>query len=131
MAKPDWTYEKLDENMQRQFLPMNDLDGKITGHIVLGVKAWFDEHPEERKALGWIKHINHEWKEQLPDFDKTSQYLIRGVKQIDEYTIEDEWHAMPLSEEMMVFIEMSNALGLSISYGLLAEDGNGGIIYNV
>jgi len=126
-----WSYEKLDENQNKMFCPMNDLDGKITGHIVLGVEQWFDEHPDERKRLGWIKHIGHDYKEQLPDYDPTQQYLVRTTRRVDEYTIEDEWHAMPLSEEMMLFIEMSNALGLTISYGLLAEDGNGGVIYHV
>lgn len=131
MAERNWEYEKLDENLNKQFCPMNDLDGKITGHIVLGVREWFDEHPEERKALGWIKHIHHDYKEQLPDYDATNQYLVCTTRPVDEYTIEDVWHAMPLSEEMMLFIEMSNALGLTVSYGLLAPDGNGGVMYHV
>lgn len=129
MAEQRWRYEKLDDDMKRVFCPMNDLDGKITGHIVVGLSKWFDEHPEERKQLGWIKHIETDWKDQVPDYDSTRQYLVRGLRQIDEYTVEDVWHAMPLSEEMMMWIEMSNALGITVSYGLLERDGNGGIMY--
>lgn len=131
MMAERWHYEKLDENLARQYCPINDLDGKITGRCVLGVKQWFDENPEERKRLGWIKVIEHDLKDQLPDFDRTQQYVVQTTRQIDEYTVEQVYHAMPLSEEMMLFIEMSNALGLTISYGLLEQDGNGGVMYRV
>ena len=46
-----WSYEKL-ENGKMKHCPVNDYDGSVTGHIVFGVAAWFDENPEERKRLG-------------------------------------------------------------------------------
>ena len=99
-----WIYQKLDENGKIKYAPMNDFDGKVTGHIVFGVPAWFDEHPEERKRLGWIKHIKHETKD--IEYNKRTQYLINAVKKIDEYTIEDDWHIMDKSEEMMRLEEL-------------------------
>lgn len=99
-----WTYQKLDENGKIKYAPTNDFDGKVTGHIVFGVPAWFDEHPEERKRLGWIKHIKHETKD--IEYNKRTQYLINAVKQIDEYTVEDDWHIMDKSEEMMRLEEL-------------------------
>lgn len=100
-----WEYEKLDENNKIKFCPLNDYDGKITGHIVFGVKAWFDENPEERKRLGWVKHIHHETKD--IEYNRGTQYLKRSLKQIDEYTVEDEWHIMDKSEEMMRLEELT------------------------
>lgn len=46
-----WSYEKLDEEGKIKTIAgdyTNDADGKITGRIVMNVKAWFDENPEER-----------------------------------------------------------------------------------
>ena len=127
-----YTYEKLDENLDVITCPMNDLDGSITGHIVVGLRQWFDENPEERKRLGWIKHLTPTLKEQLgEDVDLTGKYLTTTLRQIDEYTVEDEYHIMPMSEEMMEFAEMANALGLEISLGVLLQDRNGGIMYHV
>ena len=100
----EWQYEKLDENYNLMYCPMNDFDGSITGHIVIGVKQWFDENPEERKRRGWIKHITHDPKE--TKYDKQTQYLIHTAKVIDEYTIEDEYHVMNKSEEIMLFEEL-------------------------
>ena len=100
-----WDYEKLDENNKIKFCPMNDYDGKITGHIVFGVKAWFDENPEERKRLGWVKHIHHDTKD--IEYNRGTQYLKRSTKQIDEYTVEDEWYVMDKSEEMMRLEELT------------------------
>jgi len=99
-----WGYEKLDENGKIKSLPLNDYDGKVTGHIVFNVKAWMDENPEERKRLGWIKHITHETKD--IEYNKRTQYLKRSMKQIDEYTVEDVWHIMDKSEEMMRLEEL-------------------------
>lgn len=100
-----WEYEKLDENGKIKYCPINDYDGKITGHIVFGVKAWFDENPEERKRLGWVKHIHHDTKN--IEYNKRTQYLKRGTKQIDEYTVEDAYHVMDKSEEMMRLEELT------------------------
>ena len=80
-----WEYEKVDENANVHYCPGCDESGKITGHIIFGLPIWFDEHPEERKTLGWIKHIHPD----KPDYDKQRQFLLVGAKAIDEYTIED------------------------------------------
>ena len=45
----NWTYERLDENGNVQHCPAIDADGSVTGRIVVNVKAWFDENPEERR----------------------------------------------------------------------------------
>lgn len=102
--EPKWDYQKVDENGKIKWAPVNDYDGKITGHIVFGVKAWFDEHPEERKSLGWIKHIRHNRKDIV--YNKRTQYLVPSIKNIDEYTVEDEYHIMDKSEEMMRLEEL-------------------------
>ncbi len=77
-----YEYEKYEEDGSIKWCPMNDLDGKITGHIVLGVRQWFDEHPEERKRLGWIKHIHHSDEE--VEYNRQSQYLIVTPKIVDQ-----------------------------------------------
>ncbi len=108
-----WTYEKLDENYNLVECPMKDTDGSITGHIVFGVKEWFDEHPEERKALGWIKHIRHRRDE--IDYDPQTQILIPSTVAIDEYTVEDVYHIVNKSEEMLRLEEMLETLAASDS----------------
>ena len=105
MPEKKWSYQKLDENGKIKYCPMNDYDGKVTGKIVFGVHAWFDENPEERKRLGWIKRIRHSTKE--IQYNKRTQYLVCSTKIIDEYTVEDEWHVMDKSEEMMRLEELS------------------------
>lgn len=113
-----WSYEKLDpETGKIKYAPQNDYDGKITGHIVFGVKSWFDENPEERKRRGWIKHIHHETKD--IEYNRRTQYLACSQKQIDEYTVEDEYHVMDKSEEMMRLEELTNHdwFGNSFSIG--------------
>lgn len=102
--KKNWDYEKLDENGKLKYAPMNDYDGKITGHIVFGVRAWFDEHPAERIALGWVKHITHETKD--IEYDRATQYLVKQVKTVDAHTVEDEYHVMNKSEEQMRLEEL-------------------------
>lgn len=99
MAEQKWDYEKLGEDYKIKIAPTNDFDGSVTGHIVFGVKQWFDENPEERKRLGWIKHIRKDQKE--VEYNHQSQYLVRQERQIDEWTIEDVYHVMDKSEEMM------------------------------
>lgn len=95
----------MDENNKIKFLPINDYDGKVTGHIVFNVQAWMDENPEERKRLGWVKHIHHDTKG--IEYNKRTQYLKRSTKQIDEYTVEDVWYVMDKSEEMMRLEELT------------------------
>ena len=99
MAESKWFYEKLDENGIVRRAPMNDADAKITGRHVFGLRAWFDENPEERIRLGYVKHITHDPKE--IEHDSATQYLIRSVKTVDEYTVEDEYRVMEKTPEMM------------------------------
>ena len=103
--EPKWHYEKLDEETgQIKYAPTNDADGKITGRHVFGLKAWFDENPEERKRLGWIKHIEHKTKD--IELNRATQYLVNAVKTIDAYTVEDDWKVMDMSEEQMRLAEI-------------------------
>ena len=95
-----WIYEKLDENGKIKNAPLNDMDGKITGHIVYGLQAWFDEHPEERMDLGWIKHLRREEKDIA--YNHQTQYLRISVRQVDAYTVENVYEVMDKTEEMML-----------------------------
>ena len=127
-----WRYEKLDEEGKMHYCPANDTDGKVTGHIVINVKAWFDENPEERKRLGWIKHIYYETNEELmadlPDYDPATQYLVEGTRTIDEYTIKDEYHTIDKTEEMMLLEEMLETMNLYVPTVLVQLDGHGGVL---
>lgn len=96
-----WQYEKIQDDGKIKTIAANhnDFDGKITGHIVFGVKAWFDENPEERIRLGWTKHIMHGTKQY--EYNHQTQYLQKTTKIIDQYTIEDEYKVMDKTEDMM------------------------------
>ena len=113
-------YEKYEDG-ELSRLPMDDKDGRICGHIVIGLPRWMDENPEERKRLGWIKHItftDEEIKEKYPHKRQT-QFLVKSVNPIDDYTVEDVYHVMDKSEEQMLFEEM-----LDVAMG-----GTGGITF--
>ena len=86
-----------------------DNDGSITGHIVVNVKAWFDENPEERKRLGWIKHIHPDRK--LLDYNPQTEYIVTTTRQIDAFTVTDEFHILPKTEEMFVLEELLDSIG--------------------
>lgn len=117
--KPIWQYDKLQEDgkVKSVYSSTNDTDGTITGHIVMNVKAWFDENPEERIRLGWTKHILHDTEE--IEYNKQTQFLAKSVRQVDEYTIEDEFFVLDKSEEQLAFEEML----------AVAEGGYGGITW--
>ena len=117
-----WTYEKLDENYNLVECPMQDTDGSVTGHIVFGVKQWFDENPEERKRLGWIKHIRHDRSE--VEHDPQTQILIPSIRAIDDWTVEDVYHVINKSEEMMRLEETLETLSFADN-GV----GAGGIVF--
>ena len=121
MEEIKWYYEKLDEETGKiKHAPPNDPDGKITGKCVFGLKAWFDENPEERKRLGWIKHLTKNTKE--IEYNRQSQYLQSSTRPIDEYTIEDVYHVADKSEEMMRLEELG--------YGTMAAyDSDGDVIW--
>lgn len=98
-----WLYEKLQEDGKIKTIAENhnDFDGKITGHIVFGVKAWFDENPEDRIRLGWTKHIKHNPEKYGIEYNKQTQYLEKTVRQIDAYTCEDVYAVKDKTEDMM------------------------------
>lgn len=95
-----WQYEKLQEDGKIKVAPLNDYDGKITGHIVFGVKQWFDENPAEARRLGWVKHIMHNTEKYIT-YDKQTQYLVQTTKIIDAFTYEDDYIIREKTEEMM------------------------------
>ena len=103
-----WAYEKYNENMETEYCPTNDYDGSVTGtgKCILNVKAWFDENPEERKRLGWIKVIRPEFDKDGIEYDKQTQFLTWSTRQVDEYTIEYVPHVCNKSEEMMRLEEL-------------------------
>lgn len=121
-----WGYEKLNEDMKIEYLPTNDTDGKITGKIIMNLKAYFDENPEERIRLGWTKHITYsdeEIKEKV-QYNPQTQYLIKYQKQIDEYTIEDAYNVIDKTEEMMLFEDM-----LALTWGTSINAVGNGIYF--
>lgn len=97
-----WTYEKLQEDGKIKVIStnVNDFDAKITGKYVFGVKAYFDENPEEARRLGWMKHIQHN-TDKWVQYNKQTQYLAKSTKTIDEYTFEDVYHVLDKTEDMM------------------------------
>ena len=111
----EWHYEKLDEKGKLISVNTYTIDSKkkYTGRYVVNVKAWSDEHPEEWIARGWTKHItwsSDEIKEKWP-FNAQTQLLIRAVKRVDEHTVEDDFHVIDKSEEMMRFAELQAVAG--------------------
>ena len=107
-------YERLKEDGDLEYCPTYDYDGSITGKIVVNVPAYFDENPEERIRLGWVKHIRYdkdEIAEQVGGWNRQTQFLARSTRQIDEHTIEDVYHVMDKSEEMLLMEEMSESTG--------------------
>lgn len=100
----DWEYIKL-ENGQTKHCPMNDIDGSITGGVVLNLKAWLDENPAERIRLGWTKLIITDINE--VNYNPQTQYLISTYREIDEYTVEEVYTVMDKSEEQMLLEELS------------------------
>lgn len=109
MAELTWVYEKLDEDGKIKHLPQNDSKGEITGKFIIGLPEYFDEHPEERKRLGWIKHIRHNIND-VP-YNKQTQYVRSNVIQIDEYTVEDVYEVFDKTEEMLLLEEMLDSIG--------------------
>lgn len=100
-------YERMTEDLKIEHCPQDDKDGKITGKFVLNVPKWFDENPAERIRLGWTKHITYDDKEIKEKWPHTqSQYLVSSIKQVDEWTVEDDYHVLNKSEEQMLFEEM-------------------------
>ena len=97
-----WQYERLQEDGKVKTVATNcnDFDAKITGKHVFGVKAYFDENPEERIRLGWTKHIMHN-ADKWVQYNKQTQYLLKHVRIIDQYTVEDVYEDLDKTEDMM------------------------------
>ena len=125
------TYERYNEDGKVVHCPMHDLDGKITGQYVMGVKEWFDENPEERIKRGWVKHIKWDYKEvrEKWPFNPQTHIIQCNPKWLDEWTVQDDYIIMPKSEEMLWFAEMASTMGLTFTTGYVEHDGNGGIVY--
>ena len=103
----NWYYVKyVDGNIKP--CPSNDFDGSITGHIVIDLPAWFDENPDERIRLGWIKHIRAD-KDAI-EYDHQSQYLVRQTRVIDEYTVEDTFCVLDKTEDMLLLEELMEGI---------------------
>lgn len=111
--KKYWVYEKLDENYKPLLLPINDNDGSITGKIIINLQSYFDENPELRKSLGWVKHIKIQLEKN--DYDSQTQRVIFSSKRIDEFTIEDECHFIDKTEEQMLYEELQIGSGIMCS----------------
>lgn len=111
----DWHYEKLDVDYKLQQVSnfTNDTDRSITGKIVINVKAYFDENPGEARRLGWTKHITHTQEEikELCPYNQQTQYLVVAQRQVDEFTVEDTYHAIDKSAEMLRLEELMEAMG--------------------
>lgn len=122
-----WGYDKLDEKTgKRKYLPTNDFDGKITGKIVFGVKNYFDENPEEARRLGWTKHIHHskeEIEKLVGEWNPRTQNLLVSIRQVDDWTVEDQYHVADKSEEQILFEELQSVSG-DFGAGVVFTDGD-------
>ena len=118
----DWHYERLDAQgkIESVYSGRNDIDGKLTGRCVMNVKAWFDENPAERIKRGWTKHITYSGEEikQKAPYNPRTQYLVVSQKQVDDWTVEDEYHVVNKSEEMILFEQQ-----LALVQGFDPDDG--------
>ncbi len=105
-----WRYSKLDEDGKIKIVDTytNDTKGSITGQIVFNVKAWFDENPNERIRLGWVKcyYIDRNSIE----YNKQTQFLSISTRQIDEHTVEEVAHVLEKSEEMLALEEIIDSI---------------------
>lgn len=130
----EYRYERLDENNMVQHCPINDYDGSITGtgKCIIGLKMWFDENPEKRKALGWIKHYyytkNSEVLEDLPEYDPTLHYLSLSTEKVDEYTTRDRYRLIEKTDQMYELEEQLEAMNLYVPNGTMIVDSMGGAI---
>ena len=117
-----WGYEKLKDDGGIDIIDgnfRNDADGKITGHIVMNVKAWFDENPAERIRLGWTKHLyidSDKDIQKLVGYNPASQFIATSSEQIDEYTIRDVFHVIDKSEEQLAYEEMFGPANITFDF---------------
>lgn len=129
-----YKYERLDENGRKQYCPLNDYDGSITGtgKCIIGLTAWFDENPEERKRLGWIKHYYYEtpaeMRQDYPEYDPALHYAMSYEEMIDEYTTHDRYRIVVKTEEMLEMEEMLESMNIFVPTGTMIVDSMGGAI---
>ena len=126
-----WEYEKLGDDGEIKYLPAHDFEGKITGKIVIGLKLYFDENPGEAARCGWIKHIKRDYKEireLYPDWNPQTQNIFVTQKQVDEWTIEDEYHFEDKSQQQLALEEMMETMGLYAADRVVQIDDAGGVI---
>lgn len=121
MSEINYTYEKMREDGTIQFCPGNDYDGSVTGQIVMDVRAWFDENPEERKRLGWIKHIHPGTKDIA--YNPSTQVINTMQRCIDDYTVIDEYEVEDLTEEHILLRLMLDTLNYSSGSFITLLDG--------
>lgn len=100
-----YTYEKYDDNDEIISCPQDDKDASITGKFVINVPRWFDENPDQRIALGWIKHLHPEIKDCV-EYNPQTQFVVQSTQIVDEYTVTDAYHVLDKSEEQLAFEEM-------------------------
>lgn len=124
----NWYYEKLDDKGKTITVNTYTIDSKKehTGQFVFNVKAWFDEHPDYWPEHGWTKHITYESKEieEKWPHNKQTQILIREVRRVDAHTVEDTYHVIDKSEEMMRLQELLGVVeawgdGAVVTFGAL------------
>lgn len=99
-----YRYQKYNEDNTMTDCPQDDKDGAVTGKYIINLPKWFDENPEERKRLGWVKHIYPD--REAIQYNRQTQFLITTTKQIDEWTVTDEYKVMDKSDEQLAFEEM-------------------------
>ena len=96
------------------------------------MKEWFDENPEERKRLGWIKHWEYEnmkeIKEDLPDYDPVRHYLLKSEVTVDQYTTKDKYVIIEKTEEMLELEEKLEIMNLYVPTGTMIVDSQGGAL---
>lgn len=108
-----WNYIKIEDGKIKH-APQNDMNGEITGHSIYGLPFWFDEHPEERIALGWIKHLYLDYKD--IEYDRQTQYVSKSIRMIDDYTAEDVYTVKDKTPNMLRKEEMGYDMTDSIIF---------------
>lgn len=91
---------------ERKVAPFNDTDGSITGHIIIGVRQWFDENPEEAKRLGWTKMIDRTPKEAGVEYNPQTQFLMPYDQLQEDGSYIKCYHVADKTEEMMAMEEL-------------------------
>lgn len=114
----EWRYEKYDEDFNRTLCPNHDDNGSITGKVIINLRTWFDENPEERIRLGWIKHYYYSYDEVKKMYDQQTQFVEISTKMIDEFTLQDEIIVFDKTEDMLAHEELTGS-SMSISFNFV------------